>query len=39
MAIWNYRATQHCVLNDYHGERRLMHRITIDDVELEAAAA
>ena len=39
MAIWDNRATHHCALNDYHGERRLMHRITIDGENLEAAAA
>ncbi len=35
MAIWDNRATHHCALNDYHGQFRLMHRITIEGVALE----
>jgi taurine dioxygenase len=34
IAIWDNRATHHCALNDYHGERRLMHRITIEGEDL-----
>ena len=37
MAIWDNRATHHCAINDYHGELRLMHRITIAGEALVAA--
>jgi alkyl sulfatase len=30
VAIWDNRATQHRVVADYAGERRLLHRVTID---------
>jgi taurine dioxygenase len=36
MAIWDNRATHHCALNDYQGEFRLMHRITIEGEALGA---
>jgi taurine dioxygenase len=34
MAIWDNRCTWHNAMNDYHGHRRLMHRITLDGVPL-----
>lgn len=34
LAFWDNRATWHYALNDYHGERRLLHRITLEGVRL-----
>ncbi len=30
IAFWDNRATWHNALNDYHGKRRVMHRITLE---------
>jgi taurine dioxygenase len=36
IAFWDNRATWHYAVNDYHGARRLMHRITLDGEVLAA---
>jgi taurine dioxygenase len=36
LAFWDNRATWHWAVNDYHGHRRLMHRITLEGVPIAA---
>ena len=36
VAIWDNRATWHWAMNDYHGHKRVMHRITLSGVPLAA---
>lgn len=39
LAFWDNRATWHYALNDYHGQRRLLHRITVQGTPIPAMAA
>lgn len=36
LAFWDNRSTWHFAVNDYHGERRLLHRITLEGESLAA---
>jgi taurine dioxygenase len=36
LAFWDNRSTSHFAVNDYHGQRRLLHRLTIEAVPLSS---
>ena len=38
ITMWDNRATWHKAINDYHGYRRLMHRVTVEGSALSPAA-
>jgi len=37
ITMWDNRATWHKAINDYHGYRRYMHRVTVEGCALESA--
>ncbi|MBQ4827545.1 TauD/TfdA family dioxygenase [Leisingera sp. HS039] len=39
ITMWDNRATWHKAINDYHGFRRLMHRVTVEGCPLASAPA